>query len=361
MRTKWLLIAAPVITSVALAQSAFWVPTYDTQLKGNPERSLTFLRASIADAKELNPIISAENAASEVMDDTIFEGLVHGDETMKLVPSLADHWEITEEAYLAVLPDRKLPDGSAATAERLLSVIRAAQQNAQLGGVESSILSLELEPAQTQSLSASALVDNEKGKKEPVSVDLTIDVPERVKFRLSKVEPQLWKKLEAVLGASYFQNYPFADRFHPKKPEQLAAIRDQLPDLLGIGEHNPILTFYLRPGIRWQDGVPFTADDVKFTYDALVNPKNVSPRASSYEPVKRFEVVNPLLARIVYKRLYASAIIDWSMGIIPKHLLDDAALEREMNRRAISPAARATQWEPGLSGLPSGARINTST
>src|SRR4030088_1929220 len=31
-------------------------------------------------------------------------------------------------------------------------------------------------------------------------------------------------------------------------------------------------TFHLRQGVTWQDGQPFTADDVKFTYDSFVNP-----------------------------------------------------------------------------------------
>jgi ABC-type transport system substrate-binding protein len=46
---------------------------------------------------------------------------------------------------------------------------------------------------------------------------------------------------------------------------------------------------------------------VKFTYDAIMNPKNLSPRISDYEPVKRVEVVDSLAVRIIYKRLYSPA------------------------------------------------------
>src|SRR5687767_9585504 len=33
------------------------------------------------------------------------------------------------------------------------------------------------------------------------------------------------------------------------------------------------LTFRLRPGVRWHDGQPFTADDVVFTWQTIVDPR----------------------------------------------------------------------------------------
>jgi ABC-type transport system substrate-binding protein len=342
MRTKWLLIALPLVIFGVLAQSAFWVPTYASQAEGNPDRLVTFLRATLGDAKNLNPIIADEQTGIEVMANNVTEGLVDSDENLKLVPRLAQSWDVTEEAYLAVLSDRKLPDGTPVTPQSLLAAVRAAWQGAELAGLEASIQGLELVPSETRTLSDTVLVDNGKGKKEPVEVEMTVLVPERVKFRLSKVEPDLFKRLEPVLGASYFQGYPFADRFQLKKPELSSKIRERFPELLGIGEHNPIITFHVRPGVHWHDGVPLTAEDVKFTYQALVDPKNASPRASSFDPIKSVEVKDELTARVTYKRLYAPAIIDWCLELIPKHLLDGAALAREMDARGLSEEARKT-------------------
>ena len=340
MGTKWLLIALPLIVFGVLLQSALWVPTYESQARANPERLRTFVRASIGDAKLLNPIISSNAAASEVMDGNIFEGLVVADQNLKLVGRLADRWQITEEAYVAAVPERRLPDGQPATAAHLASLIEAAWKGARLGGIEASILGVEQVPAETRASTETAMVDDGKGKKKPLDIELSIAVPERVKIRLSKVDAQLFKKLEPVLGAGYFQGFPFADRITAKNPRLLHHLTEKLPELLGIGEHNPIVTFALHPGVHWQDGVPFTAEDVKFTYEALVNPRNASPRASSFEGIKSVEVVNELTARVTYKRLYAPAIIDWQMGIIPKHLLDDAGLKREMSKASLSKEAR---------------------
>lgn len=340
MRTKWLLIALPLIVVGVLLQSALWVPTYASQTRGNPERLRTFLRASIGDAKLLNPILSANAAASEVMDNNIFEGLVVGDENLNLVGKLADHWQISEDAYVAALPDRKLVNGLPATAANIAALLDEAWKGARLGGMEASIQGLDVVPAETRTTTETALVDNEKGKQAPLDIELSVAVPERVRLRLSKVEAQLFRKLEPALGAGYFAGSPLSDRVRAKKPEQLRFLRDKLSELLAVGEHNPVVTFFLHSGVRWHDGVPFTAEDVKFTYQALVDPRNASPRSSSFEGIKSVEVLDELTARVTYKRLYAPAIIDWQIGIIPKHSLDDAGLSREKKQSATSKAER---------------------
>ncbi len=341
MRTKWLLITLPLIIFGVLAQSAFWVPSYESQAKANPARLTTFLRATIGDPKFLNPIVSGDNAATVVIYEKVIEGLVSVNEHSKLVPRLADHWETTEEVYVAALSDRKLPDGTPVTVDSLLAVLRAAWQAGRTKGLEH-VVGLETVPAEERALTESVLVDNGKGKKEPLDVAMTVKVPARVKLQLSKVDPQLFDELEPLLGPGYFKDYPFADRFRFAKPELRPLVQERFPELLGVGEHNPVITFFLRPGIRWHDGAPLTAADVKFTYEAFIDPKNASPRAASYEPIKSVEVVNELTARVTYKRLYATALLDWCLAVVPKHLLDGPALEREMDRRRISKEARKT-------------------
>ena len=336
MRTKWLLIALPLAILALLLQSSLWVPTYASQAKGNPGRLVTFLRASIGEAKQLNPIISSDQGASQIMDDNIFEGLVTADENLKLVPKLAERWDLSEEAYVAVLPERRLKDGSAATPALLLRQIEDAWKQGLLGGLEASIQSVELSAGEERDATETVLVKNAKGKDEPVDVELTIKVPDRVRLRLSQVEPQLFERLASVLGRAYFAPLDTEAPFKLKKPELLGAVRPKLPELLPVGEHNPIITFHLRRGVRWHDAQPLTAEDVKFTYQAIMDPRNSSPRAGSFESVKAVDVLDELTARVVYKRLYAPAILDWTIGIIPKHALDDAALGKEAALRQLT-------------------------
>jgi len=95
--------------------------------------------------------------------------------------------------------------------------------------------------------------------------------------------------------------------------------------------------FHLRPDVQFHDGHVFDARDVKFTYEAIMNPKNLSPRISDYEPVKQVDVIDPLTVRIVYKRLYSPALGTWSMGILPEHLLNDKTIRDEASRLGKDP------------------------
>jgi ABC-type transport system substrate-binding protein len=339
MRTKWLLIALPAAILILLLQSSLWVPTYASQDKGNPRRFETFVRADIGDAKSLNPVISHDAGAFDVFDRNISEGLMQEDDSRRMVPRLARSYDTTEEAYLAVLPERTLPTGEKATGQALLAAIESARKQS-TSGPWPSIQQVELVPGEKRQVTTTVLVKNAKGRDEPQDIELSVDVPERVKLTLTKVETHLFGALEPVVGPSYFAGYPFEARFHANKPELLPLVRDKLPELLPIGEHNPVITFHLRPGVRWHDGAPLTAEDVKFTYEAIVNPHNASPLSGSFETVKRVDVVDELTARVVYKRLHAQGIIGWETNLVPKHLLDDAALAREADRRRLSPEER---------------------
>ena len=89
--------------------------------------------------------------------------------------------------------------------------------------------------------------------------------------------------------------------------------------------------------MKFHDGHLFEARDVKFTYEAIMNPKNISPRLSDFEPVKEVEIVDPLTVRVVYKRLYSPALGTWAMGILPEHLLNDEALKKEAAQSGQGP------------------------
>ena len=79
---------------------------------------------------------------------------------------------------------------------------------------------------------------------------------------------------------------------------------------------------------------------MKFTYEAIMNPKNLSPRTSDFEPIKSVETPDDHTVRLIYKRLYSPAVNAWTMGILPEHLLNAQALSREMGERGLSQTAR---------------------
>jgi len=65
------------------------------------------------------------------------------------------------------------------------------------------------------------------------------------------------------------------------------------------------LTWRLRKDVKWHDGHPFTADDVMFTYQTMVNPKTPSAYKDEFLPVKTAEVIDPFTFRVTYERPFA--------------------------------------------------------
>ena len=81
-------------------------------------------------------------------------------------------------------------------------------------------------------------------------------------------------------------------------------------------------TFHLEQNVRWHDGEPFTAEDVKFTIEAIMDPENGSENAPNFEDVLSIEIPDDYT---VIFRLAAPnvAFLDYmTMSILPMHLLE---------------------------------------
>ncbi len=82
------------------------------------------------------------------------------------------------------------------------------------------------------------------------------------------------------------------------------------------------ITFKLRKGVKWQDGAPFTAQDVMFTYQLMVDPKTPTAYGEDYKQVKKAEVLDDYTFRVTYPQPFAPALGSWGLAILPKHLLE---------------------------------------
>jgi ABC-type transport system substrate-binding protein len=342
MIVKRLLLFIPLVLILLLLQSYFWVPTYENQAAGNPDRLVTYIEGSSGDAKILNPILNADSSSSSIVSQ-VFEGLLDLDENLDLRGRLATDWQISERAYLVVNPHHRFPDGAEVTGVRLFQKIQEAWKTGTDEGLNKAVQSLELLPATQREDAISLLLPNAEGRPQLQDVRVAVHVPERVAFTLSQVDQDLFDRLKPIVGEQYFEHFPYDEAIHPQ--EELAkeaeqALRDKYSEILPIGEHNPTIVFHLRKGVMFQDGHEFDAGDVKFTYEAIMNPKNLSPRTPDFEPIKTVEIVDPHTVKIIYKRLYSPAVNAWTMGILPEHLLNDESLTRETEHRGLSAEAQ---------------------
>jgi peptide/nickel transport system substrate-binding protein len=109
------------------------------------------------------------------------------------------------------------------------------------------------------------------------------------------------------------------------------------------------ITFHLRKNVQWHDGAPFTADDCLFTYQRLMDPKVATPYGSSYIDVAKAEAVNKHAFRVTYKEPFSPALESWSMGVIPKHLLEGKDINTDgFNRKPVGTGPyRFKEWIAG--------------
>lgn len=95
----------------------------------------------------------------------------------------------------------------------------------------------------------------------------------------------------------------------------------------GISRDGLTITYHLRHGVTWQDGAPFTSRDVKFTWQAIMNPNNNVLTRHGYDHIRSIDTPDPYTVVLHMKRLFAPAIdtifgeSDTPYRILPAHLL----------------------------------------
>ena len=339
MTIRRALILTPLVVILVLMQSYFWVPTYEQQTKGNPDRLRKYINASIGDAALLNPILSADSASSTI-ENLVFEGLIDRDKDLRYRGRLATHWNVFEEAYFYVNQNavvNGIKDPSAADILEILQTARsrASSHPSKLQWSLSNIEDITIIPPKSTRIVRQ--VPSWTNPQEKTRVTVKINTPARLKLTLKQVDQELFIHLDQLFGGNYFAAHRPANHVstEPDMPDKQRLVLAQ--QLLPAVEHNPVIVFHLRRGVKFHDGHIVDADDVRFTYTAIMNPKNLSPRIADYEPVKQVDVLDPLTVRIVYKRLYSPAIGTWAMGILPEHLLNEKAMSEEARRRNKDP------------------------
>ena len=82
----------------------------------------------------------------------------------------------------------------------------------------------------------------------------------------------------------------------------------------------------LRKGVKWHDGQPFTANDVKFTFEFASNKATAATTYATYEPVDRVEILDDYTVKVYFKQPtpgWFGPFVGLLGLILPQHVLKD--------------------------------------
>jgi peptide/nickel transport system substrate-binding protein len=112
--------------------------------------------------------------------------------------------------------------------------------------------------------------------------------------------------------------------FDPLKPtHSVDTVLPELAERWSWQDNYRKLVFFLRKEVRWHDGRPFTARDVKYTFDILreapdaAGKLRLNPRREWYVNVEAVEVADPLTVVFRLKRPQPSLLLMLASGFTP--------------------------------------------
>jgi len=104
----------------------------------------------------------------------------------------------------------------------------------------------------------------------------------------------------------------------------------------GVSADGLTITWKLKDGLKWSDGEPLTSADVKYTWEAVMDPANVPLSKVGYEKIASIDTPDDTTVVIKFSELYPPWQTLFTQGpnntgsILPKHILEGkTALESD--------------------------------
>ncbi|HEX9565166.1 MAG TPA: ABC transporter substrate-binding protein [Gemmatimonadaceae bacterium] len=144
-----------------------------------------------------------------------------------------------------------------------------------------------------------------------------VDAPNALRIPLIN-DPILNPVLAPDIGSVLINKVIFSALVRPD--EQLRPVPD-LATSWTTSDDGMTWTFLLRPGVRWHDGEPFTARDVKFTFDRVIDVASGSRLRSDFAAVAGIDVLDSLTVSFRLHAPFAPflALLGYNAGILPAH------------------------------------------
>jgi peptide/nickel transport system substrate-binding protein len=117
---------------------------------------------------------------------------------------------------------------------------------------------------------------------------------------------------------------------------QTQEMKPWIAESFDVSDDKLIYTFHLRKDVKFSDGAPLTAKDVKFTFDRIMDPKVDAPQLRSYfVDVTSVELADDYTVRFTCsKPYYLHAVMIGSTPIMPEHVYGTGDFNNHPNNRA---------------------------
>ena len=159
-----------------------------------------------------------------------------------------------------------------------------------------------------------------------------------VQFALAS-DPQTLNPLFAHVDANSVEQQVARLAFEPfidvdERGASVPVLLDRIPTVAnaGISPDGRIITYRLRAGVRWQDGVPVSAHDVVWTLHAILDDRNPVRSRAGYDRVAKAEALDAHTVRVTLKQPWAPIVATlFSYGTAPQYVLPAHLLEHQAN------------------------------
>ncbi len=124
----------------------------------------------------------------------------------------------------------------------------------------------------------------------------------------------------------------------------------------GVAADGMSVTYKLKQGVVWSDGEPFTAEDVRFTWQFASDPAAASTTIATYEVIEDVEVVDETTVTVKFKETTPGWYQPFTTGfgghILPKHIMEsfmgEKARDAEFNLNPIGTGPyKVVEFRPG--------------
>ncbi len=126
----------------------------------------------------------------------------------------------------------------------------------------------------------------------------------------------------AFLWGGFFFDWSDRNEFVPDLATEMPTLRNG-----GISPDGKTVVYHLRRGVRWHDGAPFSADDVIFTWRAIMNKNNNVSSTVGYDLITAIDKRDDYTVAVHLRHAYAPFIATFfapsanPYPVLPAHLL----------------------------------------